>query len=729
MQNKKIYKNSNYFIIINPKLLKKQADFLKIFIFILTIATLFIFSIPHLKSIVTVYAQLEEKDIEFQQSYWTESSQSVSTASSDKIESASSSSSTTTTDNTKKIEKEVGPGEGISTLAIELVNTARTDITAVKGFLTLPKGFQDADVNITNPNIKNNISERIINFNNTSTASHNSIVRAGDFFTLFFDINILNDIDIGQYNSSLKIVYSKVLEKGKITSVIPIQFDIPGKVILDASLVNNNQDIHLIPGQDNEIDLVIKNKGSSYANGVIATIKGFEKPTTESDSLVNTNSNRNVDESSSSTLSPFSFIPAVNIGNNTFNIGMIQPNSSVLIKPTIYVANSAEASVQNLILKLTYGDSYGNKQESESSIGIIVSPLPQSSNFDVIPIFENVTIFQGNNNNNGNAVILTAGTIESLKFRIKNNAKNFSNPLTDLVVNLNVTPKESIEILGSSRWTFDSMVPQSYYDLDTKIFAAEQITNTPVEFSINIDYISNQELKKELLFLGAYIEGKIRITGHDFEIRQVGDVPNFGGNLLNEGNTRALFTKVDLLNLKSASNSINNNNNNNNNSDKDNSVLLSKPQEQYLGDLDANSPLPFSIPIDLNANAISGKYSFTLNVTYSDNLRQVHYAILNDTLDVNLPKESQNDSKSFEISDIITKNIILIIVIAIIIAAVASIIGIFYTKRRKKSSSFKFGIGTESNDDDDEMMKNKDNSLFENTTRGLFDSEKEDNEK
>ena len=238
MQNKKIYKNSNYFIIINPKLLKKQADFLKIFIFILTIATLFIFSIPHLKSIVTVYAQLEEKDIEFQQSYWTESSQSVSTASSDKIESASSSSSTTTTDNTKKIEKEVGPGEGISTLAIELVNTARTDITAVKGFLTLPKGFQDADVNITNPNIKNNISERIIYFNNTSTASHNSIVRAGDFFTLFFDINILNDIDIGQYNSSLKIVYSKVLEKGKITSVIPIQFDIPGKVILDASLMN-----------------------------------------------------------------------------------------------------------------------------------------------------------------------------------------------------------------------------------------------------------------------------------------------------------------------------------------------------------------------------------------------------------------------------------------------------------------------------------------------------------
>ena len=174
MQNKKIYKNINYFIISNPKSLKKQAILLRyftlsfIFIFILTIITLFIFSIPLLKSNVTVYAQLEEKDIEFQQSYWTESSQSVSTASSDEIEPSSSTTTmttSTTTDNTKKIEKEVGPGEGISTLAIELVNTARTDITAVKGFLTLPKGFQDADVNITKLNTTNSTSERIITFN------------------------------------------------------------------------------------------------------------------------------------------------------------------------------------------------------------------------------------------------------------------------------------------------------------------------------------------------------------------------------------------------------------------------------------------------------------------------------------------------------------------------------------------------------------------------------------
>jgi hypothetical protein len=160
---------------------------------------------------------------------------------------------------------------------------------------------------------------------------------------------------------------------------------------------------------------------------------------------------------------------------------------------------------------------------------------------------------------------------------------------------------------------------------------------------------------------------------------------------------------------------------------------LSKPQEQYLGDLDSNSPLPFSIPIDLAANAIPGKYSFTLNVTYSDNLRQVHYEILNGTVDVTLPEESQNNSKSLEIYDIMAKDYIIIIIIAVVIVAVAVFIRIFYTKRRKKSSSFSFSnMGTSydnNNNNNNEMQTNKDNSLFENTPRGLFDSEKEDNDK
>ena len=726
--------------ILNPKFTRNKYTILKQFLFILCIITSSIFTLPNLKNVVTVYGQ-SEKDIEYQQSYWTESSESVSTASSssDQLESPPNRDNN---NNIKKIEKEVGPGEGISTLAIELVNTARSDITAVKGFLTLPSSFQAAFNNMTNQDTNGSSTKKNISLSNISSASHNSIVEAGNYFTLFFDINILNDVNIGQYNSTLKIIYSKVLEKGKITSVIPIQFEIPGKVILDTVLKGNgSKEKYLIAGQYNEISLVIKNKGSSYANGVIATIKGFEKQTNESENLKNDASNGNNDGLGTTSLSSaYPLISAVNTGNRTFNVGTIPPGSSVIIKPNIYIANSAKESVQNLELQLTYGDSYGNKQTFESSIGIIVSPLPTDSNFNVTPILEYVTnndtnntnISSNNNTNNKDIVILTAGTIEDLTFKLQNKAKNVSSSLTDLVVNLDVSPKESIEILGNSRWIFDSMDPQSYYDLGTKIFASEQIANTPVEFSINIDYISNQELKKESLVVGAYIEGQIKISGHDFEIRKVGDTPNFGGNLLNEGNSRALFTRVNLEELKPISDLVSNNTNTNNNdfnvgddnkkNNNHNNIFLSRPPEQYLGDLDSNSPLPFSIPIDLNANNTKGKYSFSLSVYYSDNLRKMHHVILNGTVDIinNLAKESQrnNNNTSFEIKDIISKNYLTFTIFIAIILIV--IIGILYArKKRKKSVPTGFGLGNENNNN---TTTRKDDSLFDTST-GLFDDD------
>ena len=319
-----MYNNIITYCILNPKLTRNKYTFFKQSLFIWCIITSSIFILPNLKNVVTVYGQ-SEKDIEYQQSYWTESSQSVSTASSSSDQLESSQTRDSNSINKKKIEKEVGPGEGISTLAIELVNTVRFDITAVKGFLTLPSGFQSVVNNITNQDT-NDSSTKNITLKNVSSASHNSIVGAGDFFTLFFDVNILNDIDIGgQYNSSLKIIYSKVLEKGKITSIIPIQFEIPGKVILDTVLKGNNKENHLIPGQYSEISLVIKNKGSSYANGVIATIKGFEKQTNESDNLKNDDSNGSDGLGTPSLSSAYPLISAVNTGNRTFNVGTDTP--------------------------------------------------------------------------------------------------------------------------------------------------------------------------------------------------------------------------------------------------------------------------------------------------------------------------------------------------------------------------------------------------------------------
>ena len=64
----------------------------------------------------------------------------------------------------------------------------------------------------------------------------------------------------------------------------------------------------------------------------------------------------------------------------------------------------------------------------------------------------------------------------------------------------------------------------------------------------------------------------------------------------------------------------------------------------YLGDLDANSPLPFSIPLELENNSSPGQYPISLRITYSDDLRVNHALIINSSVDVTKPRQRSGDN-------------------------------------------------------------------------------------
>ena len=64
----------------------------------------------------------------------------------------------------------------------------------------------------------------------------------------------------------------------------------------------------------------------------------------------------------------------------------------------------------------------------------------------------------------------------------------------------------------------------------------------------------------------------------------------------------------------------------------------------YLGDLDANSPLPFSIPLELKNNSSPGQYPISLRITYSDDLRVNHALIINSSVDVTKPRQRSGDN-------------------------------------------------------------------------------------
>jgi hypothetical protein len=572
----------------------------------------------------------------FLEAYWTEDSISTSTS---------------TTNNSKK---EIGPGEGTSTLAIVFVNRGRTDITGVTGYLTLPPGFRaiEGENNVTSPNI--------------AVASYDSIIKAGDTFTMYFTMDVLPQAKVGPYTGDLTLSYSKILEIGQISASMMIPFRLTGKVILDTTLLNQN----LTAGSPNPLQILIKNDGTANATGAIGTVVGVSGGTTASNS---TSDYRSVNGSATTT------------ETETFNIGNIPAGRSVLITPIIYPDYSSGATIQTLDLEIAYNNAYGIRTDSDYSIGMIVAPNPPESVLSINPGLMSTTssnqsdVANDNKNNvtetedeiNENPIQLTAGRLENLRVSITNNG---SLPLTDIVFSLS-SGTNSVKILGDSRWRVDYMAPLANFPMSTTVYAAEDVINTPTEFEINADYIERGQSKTDTLNIGAYVDGQIRIRTYDLDINYVGDAPNLVGNLLNEGNTVALFTTIELVNPAVEAESSQSNLNK--------SLVTGPSQQQYLGDLSENSPLPFSIPLSIDSDLPSGDYPVGLNVTYSDNLRMVHEFLLNDTVvyEGQPSTSSNNDSNNDAFAFVNGFSGIFPVVIIVIIAI---IVGLFLIRRRHK---------------------------------------------
>lgn len=651
---------------------------------------------------------LTDRSPSFLEAYWTDNSGSTSSSS---------------TSSNNSIKKEVGPEEGASTLAIVLVNKGRSEITALTGYLTLPSsGFRSIE------------GENLVNSSNISVASHDSTVKPGETFTLHFTIDVLNDAKVGAYSGLLKLVYSKVLEVGQISSSIAVPFRITGKVVLDA--VSNTQ--NLDAGSPNDLRILIRNEGSADASGVIATVTDVSDGTTTS-AVSNNNSNdagdngstRNDSDSDNNATASTSTdeattedgqetdseAPTISLQTTTFNVGNIPAGRSVFITPTVYPSYSSGGTIQNLDLEISYNDAYGTKTTTDKSIGIVISPNPPESVLSISP-FNTITISnlgnassvnnEDNNTGGQDSILLKAGKIEEVTLLVSNNGDT---PLKDVVLSLD-SSLDSVKILGDSRWTFSSMDASSKQELSTQVFAAEDVIATPIEFTVDAEYISGGQSKTDTLSIGTYVDGEIKIKAYDFAVNDIGGTPNLVGNLLNQGNTIALFTTVEMINTGQA-----------NTSTASSSTTTTKqlpralvsdfPPQQYLGDLSENSPLPFSIPLNIDKGLPKGTYPVGIRVTYTDNLRNTHELVLNGTVNYT-PKstDSTTESGGFLGSGELSSSIVPVV----IILAIISILAIVVRRRRRKGGK---GKTFNSNNADLELFDDKSSSAENKRESGV----------
>jgi hypothetical protein len=677
---------------------------------------------------------LDDKSPSFLEAYWTNK--------------PITSSSSQSQGESNPIKVEVGPGEGPSTLAVILVNTGRSEITGITGDLTLPKGFKAIR------------GENDVKSENVSVASYNSIVNPGESFPLYFTFSVLNDTKVGPYYGSMQITYSKVLETGQIVSNITLPFRVPGKVILDFILQKQN----LITNTPNYLPILLYNKGSADANGVVVTITNISGGTTtignkdyknNENSIIhnpilnnnsepnnNNNNNNELDSSNYSisnnstnttkniltkqTSQNESYGRPIDIQAMTFNVGKILANNTALITPIIYPGYSTGGTIQTMKLKINYNDPYGNQKNLETSVGLIISPNPPESVLSIdeaTNVLDTINTNNNNNNNNNtdtissnptkiNTLMLRAGMIESIKIIVSNNGNE---ELKNVVFSLK-SESDSVELLGDTRWTLNSIEPFSKRQLFTQIFSSEDVISKPISFTLDAEYISGGKSKKDSLSIGAYIQGQITIRTYEVSLENIGGVLNLVGNLLNEGNTVALFTTIEIINNNKVSSKLTSNSSLNGELITQQLPLQSLPSPQYLGDLTENSPLPFSIPIDIKADTENGKYMTNLKINYKDALRREHNLVLNETvyyqpviMDHTNPIGNNNSSNilGFSISNFITTPIVIFILSILIVIAIIFVIFTIKKRDNKKSKLYK-SLKYQDNDIEDFLGDDKD---------------------
>jgi hypothetical protein len=312
----------------------------------------------------------------------------------------------------------------------------------------------------------------------------------------------------------------------------------------------------------------------------------------------------------------------------------------------------------------------------------------------------NISNFDNEDNRNGeDSILLKAGKIEEVTFSVSNNGDTM---LKDVVLSLD-SSLDSVKILGDSRWTFGSMNALSKQELSTQVFAAEDVIATPIEFTINAEYISGRQSKTDSLSIGAYVDGEIKIKAYDFAINDIGGTPNLVGNLLNQGNTIALFTTVEMINTGGANTSTSLPSTTTKQLPR--TLVNDFPPQQYLGDLSENSPLPFSIPLNIDKNSPGGAYPVGIRVTYSDTLRNTHEIILNGTVNYTPKTDSSTESAGFlgygELSSIVIP--------VVIILAIISILVIIIRRRRKGGKRKTFNSKSEDLELFDDEFSSDDN--------------------
>lgn len=205
---------------------------------------------------------------------------------------------------------------------------------------------------------------------------------------------------------------------------------------------------------------------------------------------------------------------------------------------------------------------------------------------------------------------ITAGFDNQLNIMIGNN-------LWKGTVEASLTVPQPLVIRGNQSWIFQSVQLSENLSIAPIIYAPETAMGSTFTAALTLDYGDEHGLTyTDTYSVGLIVQGYVRLIVYDVVVNPQpipkGSEITISATALNTGNAIANYANASL---------------------QPNSILeLSRESSTYVGEIELNSPVPFTIVAKVKAEAQNGTYPLSISLTYQDDQYRQH--VLNATADI-----------------------------------------------------------------------------------------------
>jgi hypothetical protein len=159
-------------------------------------------------------------------------------------------------------------------------------------------------------------------------------------------------------------------------------------------------------------------------------------------------------------------------------------------------------------------------------------------------------------------------------------------------------------VFDQSDWDIGTIDKSSSKKFSFSIYVPESVKTQTLHLPLLVTYYnSHGEKIEDTKTVDYYINGLIDARIYDIRVIDIAGKQTIIGDIINEGNTNALFAFVTLEPLEGSN---------------------IKKVTQFIDELETDSPVPFNIPVEFDGEPKYGEHKIKIGVRYKDDIREEH---------------------------------------------------------------------------------------------------------